>query len=300
MKRPPFLRPSSRVRIISTARKISEAELAPSIRLLKSWGLIVELGAHVYDQYHQFAGTDENRLQDLQDAFDDEALDMIWCSRGGYGTVKLIDQLDFSRFLEHPKWVVGYSDVTGLLCHITTHLGIQSIHATMPINVKSQLNQRDLDTIYSLQHILFGKSLTYDLDDHRLNRSGSMTGQLIGGNLSIVYSILGTSSAPNTNGKILFLEDLDEYLYHVDRMMVNLKRNGVLDNLAGLLIGGMSDMNDNTIPYGATAEEIILEHVKGYNYPVYFGFPAGHISPNLALPFGATVSVNKNRLVVEY
>ena len=299
MKTPPFLQPSSRVRIVSTARKISETELAPAIKLLKSWGLIVELGEHVYDRYRQFAGTDEARLEDLQHALDDESLDMIWCSRGGYGTVKLIDQLDFSRFVERPKWVVGYSDVTGLLCHITERLNVQSIHATMPINIKEQLNKRDLDTIYSLQHLLFGKSLSYGLDEHKLNRPGNCSGELIGGNLSIVYSILGSSSAPRTNDKILFLEDLDEYLYHVDRMMVNLKRNGLLGNLAGLVVGGMSDMNDNTVPYGTNAEEIIHDHVKAYDYPVYFGFPAGHISPNLALPFGKVVSIKNNTLIVQ-
>ena len=234
------------------------------------------------------------RAFDLQHALDDPDVDMIWCSRGGYGTVKLIDNIDFSRFIESPKWVVGYSDVTGLLCHITEQLGVASLHATMPVNIKHPSSQDQDVSNNSLRSVLFGEQARYTLPSHRLSKPGSFSGELIGGNLSILYSILGTSSAPRTNGKVLFLEDLDEYLYHIDRMMVNLNRNGLLKDLSGLIVGGMSDMNDNTVPYGLSAEEIVLKHVENYNYPVYFGFDAGHVSPNLALPFGFHAEVENN------
>ncbi len=291
MKRPPFLKPGSSVRIISTARKISQSEVEPSIKLLESWGLSVQLGEHLFDEFDQFAGNDQARTDDLQSALNDTSVGMIWCSRGGYGTVKLIDALDFSVFLHKPKWVVGYSDITGLLCHLTQCLDVATLHATMPINITNTPTPEDLVSMDSLRNALFGKGGRYALQPHALSRPGNCSGQLIGGNLSIVYSLLGSESSPQTNGKILFLEDLDEYLYHIDRMMVNLKRNGLLSKLSGLVIGGLSDMNDNTVPYGKTAEEIVLEHVSEFDYPVYFGFDAGHVSPNLALPFGMDVQI---------
>ena len=299
MKKPNSLVQGSVVRIISTARKISPAEVEPSIKLLKSWGLIVQLGRNTYATDNQFAGTPKHRLQDLQEALNDNHVNMIWCSRGGYGTTMLIDQLDFAAFVSNPKWVVGYSDVTSLLCHITTNFDVVSLHATMPINVSNQLSLSDHRSIDSLRSVIFGESVSYKINNHNLSRGGDAVGPLIGGNLSILYSILGSKSSPNTKGAILFIEDLDEYLYHVDRMMVNLKRNGLLENLSALLIGGMTDMNDNTVPYGQTAEEIVLSHVVEYGYPVYFGFEAGHLSPNLALPFGQQVQIKDNRLVVD-
>lgn len=297
---PSFLKPGSRVRIISTARKISPEELQPAITFLEKSGFSVDLGKHVYAEYNQFAGTDAQRLEDLQQALDDPQLDMIWCSRGGYGTVKLIDHIDFGGFLKNPKWVVGYSDITGLLCHLTEYLGVASIHATMPINVRSNPDSDTEAGMQSLVSLISGETTQYSMFEHSLSRYGDFSGELIGGNLSIIYSILGSVSAPKTDGKILFLEDLDEYLYHVDRMMVNLKRNGILSNLSGLIVGGMTDMNDNTVPFGKTAEEIVLEHVQEFDYPVYFGFPAGHLRKNLALPFGVASSVKNNRLSFDF
>lgn len=296
MKRPSKLIKGSKVRIISTARKISPGEVKPAIELLESWGLVVELGDHLFSTHNQFAGTDTERLEDLQNALNDESVDMVWCARGGYGTVKLIDQVDFTAFLNKPKWVVGYSDITSLLCHTTSHLHVESLHATMPINVTNFSDAKQLETTESLRKVLFGESMSYQLSNHPLSKPGDCSGSIIGGNLSIVYSLLGSASSPNTDGKILFLEDLDEYLYHIDRMMVNLKRNGLLDNLSGLLIGGMTDMNDNTVPFGKTSEEIILEYVESQPYPVYFGFRAGHMSPNLTLPFGRHVHIANNTL----
>ena len=300
MKHPKTLQKGSTVRIISTARRITETEVAPAVKVLESWGLNVEFGKHLYSHHHQFSGTDAQRLEDLQNALDADHVDAIWCARGGYGTVKLLDDIDFSAFEKKPKWVVGYSDVTGLLCHINQVLGISTLHATMPINIMHQLDQAHLDAINSMKRVLFGETLNYSFPRHNLTRQGDCTGSIIGGNLSIIYSILGSESCPNTAGKILFLEDLDEYLYHVDRMMTNLKRNGLLDRLSGLVIGGMTDMNDNTIKYGKTAEEIVWEHVNEYDYPVYFGFDAGHVARNLALPFGPEARIENNALIVDF
>lgn len=298
MKKPKSLKKGSIVRIVSTARKISPAEVAPSIKLLTNWGFKVELGRNIYCVHNQFAGTTLQRLQDLQSALDDESVDMIWCSRGGYGTTMLIDDIDFDGFIKHPKWVVGYSDVTSLLCHISGKLQIATLHATMPINVHDALNEAAIKSVNSLKECLQGRTVNYPLKPHKLSKPGNAKGEIVGGNLSILYSILGTSSCPNTRGRILFIEDLDEYLYHIDRMMVNLKRNGLLSGLSGLLVGGMTDMNDNTVPFGKTAEEIVLEHVGEYEYPVYFGVEAGHLSPNLALPFGVNAEIKDNQITI--
>lgn len=298
MKKPRSLKKGSVVRIISTARKISPGEVEPTIKLLRSWGLTVQLGRNVYATEHQFAGHRTLRLQDLQEALDDSSVDMVWCSRGGYGTTMLIDDLRFDEFIKHPKWVVGYSDITSLLCHITHNLQIATLHATMPINIHQQLDESSLRSVQSLKDWLFGQTLSYDIKPSSLSRTGDAKGPIIGGNLSMLYSILGSTSSPNTAGSILFIEDLDEYLYHIDRMMVNLYRNGKLDQLSALLVGGMTDMNDNTIPYGQDAKEIIWEHVKQFEYPVYFGFEAGHQSPNLALPFGINASIENNCLTI--
>lgn len=299
MKKPQSLKKGSVVRIISTARKITPADVSPSIKLLKSWGLTVELGRNIYAQENQFAGTIEQRYQDLQEALDDEHVDMIWCSRGGYGTTMLLDRLNFDKFILKPKWVVGYSDITSLLCHVTSSLNVASVHATMPINVNDNIDENGLKSINSLKEWLFGGVLQYPLMSSQFTRLGNAMGPIIGGNLSIIYSILGSRSSPNTSGHILFIEDLDEYLYHVDRMMVNLKRNGILTGLAGMIVGGLTDMNDNTIPYGKSAVDIVLEHVQDYNYPVYFGFDAGHMSPNLTLPFGVEAQIKNNQLTIK-
>ena len=193
--------------------------------------------------------------------------------------MRIVDALDFSKFVKTPKWLVGYSDVTVMHSHISNNLGIQTIHGTMPINFETNMQE----ALSSLQKALFGKQLTYEFFPHKLNRNGTCQGELIGGNLSILYSLIGSSSDVDTKGKILFIEDLDEYIYHIDRMMQNLKRSGKLSNLAGLIVGAMSDMNDSAVPFGRTAEEIILGAVSEFDYPVCFGFPIGHIDDNRAI-----------------
>lgn len=278
----PPLRKGDKIAIVSTARKISRQEIQPAIDTFREWGLKVNLGKHIFNENHQFAGTDEQRLADFQQALDDDSVNAIICARGGYGTVRLVDKVDFLKFKAKPKWIAGYSDATVLHSHIHANFGIETLHATMPINFKTNTNE----ALESLRAALFGENSKFHIPCSELNRNGTAEGALVGGNLSILYSLIGTKSDIDTGGKILFLEDLDEYLYHLDRMMMNLKRAGKLSGLAGLVVGGMTEMNDNEVPFGKTAEEIIWEHVQEYDYPVCFGFPAGHIDDNRTLILG--------------
>lgn len=283
---PPYLQPGDKVAIVCTARKFSVEEAQPAIALLESWGLQVVLGQTIGLDNFQLGGTDAARAADLNQQLRDPEIKAIWCARGGYGTVRIIDAIDFSPLEQQPKWLIGFSDVTTLHSHMH-NLGLATIHGIMAFSVPSAVEESKT----SLYHALFGQPLSYSIEAVNGNRKGSASGVLVGGNLSILYSLLGSESSMDTKGKILFLEDLDEYLYHVDRMMHNLKRNGMLKDLAGLLIGGMTDMHDNSIPFGYNAQEIILDAVKEYNYPVAFCFPAGHGASNWALKLGTIVEL---------
>jgi muramoyltetrapeptide carboxypeptidase len=287
---PPYLKKGDKIAIVSPARKISPPEVEPAIRLFNSWGLEVVEGEHLYAEYNQFAGSDEQRKDDMQRMLDDDSISAIICSRGGYGTVRIVDSLDFSRFVKSPKWIIGYSDFTVLHSHIHRHYKIESLHAIMPINFRDKcVSNRSLN---SLKKALFGKELVYRYPSGPGFRKGSCKGQLVGGNLSILYSLTNTNSDIDTNGKVLFLEDVDEYLYHIDRMMMNLRRSGKLDGLAGLVVGGMTKMHDNEMPFDKTANEIIAEAVEDYPYPVCFNFPAGHLDDNRALILGREVTLD--------
>ena len=278
---PPKLKVGGKIGIISTARKISLQELTPAITILESWGLEVVLGKNIFEEDNQFAGTIEQRTADLQSMTDNEDIKAILCARGGYGSIQIIDKIDFSTLQKSPKWIVGFSDVTVLHSHLN-NLGLATLHATMPINFATNTNK----ALKGLKNILFGNEKNIKCSPHPFNKDGKAEAEIVGGNLSILYSLLGSESDINTDRKILFIEDLDEYLYHIDRMMMSFKRNGKLENLKALIVGGMSDMNDNDIPFGETAEEIILQHTKGYDFPICFGFPAGHLDDNRAIKFG--------------
>lgn len=280
---PSFLKKGDKIAIVASARKISMQELQPAIDIFKSWGLEVVLSKNLLGSDNQYSGKDEERAEDLQAALDDNSVKAIISARGGYGTIRIIDKLDFTKFKQNPKWVIGYSDITVLHSHIH-NFGIETMHATMPINFS--VNPEAVET---MRRSLFGEKLKYEMEKHPLNREGFAEAQIVGGNLSLLYALTGSNSSMHTKGKILFIEDLDEYLYHIDRMMMSLKRSGKLRDLAGLVVGGMSDMKDNQIPFGKNAEEIILDAVKEYKYPVCFNFPAGHIDKNLALVLGRTV-----------
>jgi muramoyltetrapeptide carboxypeptidase len=287
---PPYLKSGDKVAIISTARKVSEEEMKPGVELLNSWGLKTVYGKNLFNALNQFAGSDEDRTKDFQSALDDASVKAILFARGGYGTVRIIDKINWDGFRKNPKWLIGFSDVTVTHSHAHMHLGIETLHSPMAFNLAKSTNP----VKKKLKEVLFGEKLQYEFEENiysDINRNGEASGELVGGNLSILYSLLGSSSSLDTVGKILFLEDLDEYLYHIDRMMYALKRAGKLYKLAGLVVGGMNDMKDNKVRFNKTAEEIISEAVAEYNYPVLYGFPAGHIRNNFPLIFGRRVSL---------
>ncbi len=271
--------------IISTARKVEQSFISNSIEVLKGFGLEVVTGKNLFSESNQFAGSDAQRISDLNDAIANPKCRAIICARGGYGTVRLLDQMDLVGLQKDPKWIVGYSDVTALLNHVFTNTGIAGIHGTMPVNYASNKSQ----SLSTLKACLFGEEIEYNTDWNDLNIPGSAEGHLIGGNLSVIYSLLGSNSALTGNDEILFLEDLDEYLYHIDRMMMALKRSGLLGRIKGLVVGGMSDMHDNDIPFGKTANEIIASHTSDLNIPVCFGFESGHTDQNLAWIHGKKI-----------
>lgn len=288
MVTPSYLSTGDTVGIVSTARKLTRNELAPALDLLTQWGLKFKLGNTIGAEKDQFAGDDGVRAADFQAMLDDPHIKAIWCARGGYGTVRIIDVLDFKKFSENPKWIIGYSDITVLHSHLNLR-GIETLHAQMPLEIE----KKSQETVDSIKAVLFGKdNYAIGTSSHPLNRPGKGIGELVGGNLSVLYSLCGSDSALKTNNNILFIEDLDEYLYHVDRMLQNLKRNGLFNNINGLIVGGLTDMNDNTIPFGKTAEEIVLDTVAEFDFPVCFGFPAGHLIDNRALIFGREVSLD--------
>ncbi|WP_417612542.1 S66 peptidase family protein [Owenweeksia hongkongensis] len=284
---PPALKSGDTIAIISTARKISREELEPAVAEITKRGFKVLFGKNLFEEENQFSGSDTHRTVDMQACMDNPEVKAILCARGGYGTVRIIDKVDFSRFANSPKWICGYSDVT-VLHNKLCNLGVESLHSTMPVNFTTNTPEA-LDSLFDA---LMGKSPEYHFESHPYNRKGVAEGKLIGGNLSMLYSQTGSNTALQTEGAILFIEDLDEYLYHIDRMMYNLKRNGYFENLAGVIVGGMSDMNDNTIPFGKTAEEIIRDHFAEYDFPICFGFPAGHVADNRSLIMGREVKLN--------
>jgi len=288
--KPPYLKQGDTIMIVAPAGFVPDStEIEPGIELAKSWGLEVIVGKNAFKKHNHFAGTDAERQSDLQLALNDKKIKAIWCSRGGYGTVRIIDQLDFTTFEKYPKWVVGYSDITTL--HTTIHnLGFATIHATMPGGMK----RASADAKQTLYKALFGYSYGFEIPTNPLNKLGSAKGILIGGNLSIVNSMIGSVSEVNLYDKILFIEDVGEDLYRIDRMMYTLKRTGALKNLKGLIVGDFDyDVEKDTL-FGGTHREIILNAVKEYNYPVLFDFPAGHIRDNRSLIFGKEIAIDVN------
>ena len=270
--------------LVAPARRVSPEEMAPAVARLEAWGLRVRVPEGLYADEGQLAGSDKHRAALLQAQLDDPEVRAILCCRGGYGTVRIIDRLDFTRFAQHPKWIVGYSDATVLHSHIHATLGLPTLHATMPINFPAEGDNADTQT---LRAALFGQEAPLAWEPHPMNREGTAEGAVVGGNLSILYSLLGSHSQIDTREKILLIEDLDEYLYHVDRMMQALRRAGMLEGLKGLIVGHLSDMHDNAVPFGRTAEQIVLDAIRDCHFPVAFGAPIGHCAgANCAIRLG--------------
>ena len=294
---PPFLKPGDTVAIVCTARKFSAEEAKPAIELLKSWGLQVRLGNTIGLDNYQLGGTDAERAADFQEMMDDENIKAIWCARGGYGTVRIIDALDFTQFKKRPKWIIGFSDVTVL--HSQLHVErVATMHAIMPFTVPKAPEE----VKETLRKALFGESVSYTFPSKAYDVKGTASGELVGGNISILNSLLGSKSSIDTGGKILFIEDLDEYLYHIDRMMYNLKRNGYFDKVKGIVVGSMSDMHDNEIPFGQNEVQIITAIASEYRIPIVFEFPAGHQVDNRALLLGKQVDfeVNEKEVTLKF
>ncbi len=298
---PPNLQKGDTVVILAPAGIMKDTTaVQQAVELLHDWGLNTKLGKHVFTQNFHFAGTDKERLSDFQTALDDDNIKAIWCARGGYGTVRIIDAIDFSKFKQNPKWIIGFSDVTVLHNEIN-NLGIQTMHAIMPITYKPK-NKEQKKARKSFKKALFGKKITYRVATSDYNKDGEAVGQVVGGNLSIVYSMLGSKTQIDMQGKILFLEEVGEALYHIDRMMISLKRAGYFENCKGLIIGAFSSIKPNSTDFGMTYEEIILDAVKEYDFPVSFDFPAGHIRDNRTLLLGKEIilKVTKKKTVVKF
>ena len=293
----PFLKRGDRVALAAPARAVSPDEMAPAIAQLESWGLEVVVPEGLYEREGQLAGGDNHRAELMQRLLDDPSVKAIFCCRGGYGSVRIVDRLDFSPLAEHRKWIVGYSDITVLHSHIHNTLDLPTLHATMPINMHGE----ETPATRTMHDYLFGPkggTLAYEWDPTAENRNGTAHAEVVGGNLSILYSLLGSASQVDTRDKILLIEDLDEYLYHIDRMMQGLRRAGMLDGLAALMVGGLTEMHDNTVPFGRTAVQIVTEAVRGHGYPVCFNAPFGHLGDNnLALPLGTkcTLEVSNSK-----
>lgn len=282
---PPPLKPGDKIGIVALARKVNLADILPAIAIIKLWGLEVVLGKTLNAEYHIFAGTDAERAADLQAMLDSPDIKAIISARGGYGTTRILDLLDFAGFNLYPKWLVGFSDITALLCH-AQRLGAECIHGIMPALFCRPGSENAVET---LRQALMGENMTYPvIPTHPLNQAGTATGPLTGGNVSLLASIIGTPSDLDYAGKILFLEEVEEYLYSLDRMLVQLKRSRKLAQLAGVIVGHMTNMQDNPVPFGQNAYEIIAAHTRPYGYPVCFGFPTGHEPANLALICGRT------------
>lgn len=287
MKRPPSLKRGDKIGLVAPARKISDTELAEAIKIIEDQGFVVVYDEKLFAESNQFAGDDEVRAGYFQEMLDRTDIRAVVAARGGYGSVRIVDKIDFDKFNEQPKWIIGFSDITVFLNHINNTCDYETLHACIPLTFKDNTSE----AISGLFEVLKGHSPHYTIDHSPFNRPGRTSGKLVGGNLSVLYSLMGSRSFPETRGAILFIEDLDEYLYHIDRMMISMKRAGIFDQVNGMVVGGMSDMNDNEIPFGKTAYEIIHEAVAEFDFPVCFGFPAGHIDNNLPLIIGADVSL---------
>jgi muramoyltetrapeptide carboxypeptidase len=282
---PPYLKPGDKIGIVAPARSIENDDIKSAVELFSSNGFEVELGKNLFGKNNQFSGSDKERAADIQQFIDNPGIKAIVCARGGYGSVRTLNYLSFDKFIKNPKWIVGYSDIT-VFHSVINNLGIESLHAPMPFTLKTEF---DKDSINDTLAILQGNNIAYSFPGNPINSQGKAKGRLTGGNLSVLYSLRGTNADIKPHGKILFIEDIDEYLYHIDRMMMNFRLGGLLGQLRAIIVGDMTDLKDNNIPFGKNAFEIITEHSKEFYIPICFGFPAGHGSINKPLIMGREI-----------
>ena len=286
MKQIPYLKQGSKIAIAAPARMVKPEEMEYAVHWLKEKGFVPVYDDRLYAGHHIFAGDDDFRAAVFQQYLDDEDISAIWIARGGYGSIRIIDKLDFTKFLQHPRWIIGFSD--GTIFHgKLSCLGVPSLHAAMPFYFANKTEEAK----QSLVDALTRKPLHYEIPAHPQNRVGELEGDIIGGNLSVLYGMMGSNTFPVLDEKILFIEEVDEYIYHIDRMMRALKRARKLEHLKGLVVGGLTQIHDNSHPFGQSVEEVIAEIVSEYGYPICFGFPAGHLDDNRALVLGEEISV---------
>ncbi len=300
IKIPPYLQKGDTIGLVCPAGFMAAEKVQTCLSILQEWGYQVKIGKTVgSDSQNYFSGTDEERLTDFQEMLDDDEVKAVLCARGGYGMGRIIDKLDFRKFKKQPKWIVGYSDITVLHSHLYSNYYISSLHAPMAGAFNDEGHKNEF--VLSLKNALEGKKLKYSCPVHEFNKKGEAIGELVGGNLALLAHLVGTDSDIKTRGRILFIEDIGEYLYNIDRMMHQLKRSGKLSRLAGLIIGGFTDVKDNERPFGKTAYEIIGEIIKEYDYPVCFGFPVSHTDENYALKIGVgyKLKVTKSKVSLE-
>lgn len=289
---PPYLKAGDTVAILAPSGilKEKEGEVQKAIELLKSWDLVAIVGDHVFNQANHFAGTDDERCEDFQKAMDDPKISAIWCARGGYGAVRILDKLNFTKFKQHPKWLIGYSDITAL--HNQFHNeGFETIHAMMCTSLSDEMPEIE-ETIETFKKTIFGNQLTYTLEGTDYNRVGQVTAPLVGGNLTMLHTMLGSKTSIDTSGAILFIEEIGEYKYHIDRMLQSLKRAGYFDNCKGVIVGDMSKLRVNTTLWGTSIEQLVLDALSDYDFPIAFNMHAGHEKDNRAMILGRTVELN--------
>lgn len=304
---PDFLNPNDQISIIAPSGRVFSSELEDGLSLIKQWELDYKLSQNLYEDFYlgyHYAGTDTQKAEDLQKAIDDKETKAIWCARGGYGATKILDLIDWSNFRENPKWIIGYSDITAIHCHIN-NWNIASIHG---ITIKRLNAEYSAETFNTLKSILFGNPLSYEIASHPYNQLGFAQGKLVGGNLSIIYSLTGSKSFIQGDDLILFIEDWNENWYHIDRMMTNLERNGLFSKIKGLIVGSFTKMDneeenaDFENPYDPISYQILQNFTQKHNIPVCFQFPAGHIGDNRALILGeiCTLLVNEKTVTLKF
>ena len=291
---PPYLKAGDTVAIVapSGVLKNRTKEVDQAKAILKSWGLHVVIGQHLFNQANHFAGTDDERCEDFQKALDDPKISAIWCARGGYGTVRILDKLDYTKFKQNPKWLIGYSDITAL--HNQVHnAGVESIHALMCTSLQDDL-ETIKETVSTFKDAIFGKPLSYTLEGSKYNKTGKATAPIVGGNLTMIHTMLGSKTSIDTSGKILFIEEIGEYKYHIDRMLQSLKRAGYFKNCKGVIIGDITKLRKNTTLWGTSIEQLVLDALADYDFPIAFNMPAGHEKDNRAMILGRTVDLTVN------